>query len=337
MKKALLGVLLGFLALLVFLLGAELVVRGQGHEPWAPGRREIQVVPGGELYQPDPVLGYRHRPGPFAIRLTNGYKWVATHGQDTLRRTRAGNREGAGGKGLWVFGCSFTHGWSLEDDQTYPWKLQEKLPTYDVRNFGVGGYGTLQSYLQLDRELESADPPEICVLAYADFHDARNTFLRERRKSVITWNTRQGLPQPHAWLNDEGELEWGTDESVYREFPGMRRFAFAHFLEQRYNEREAARSRSHDVSKAIIERFQGLCEEHGIRLFVAGISDHEDTADVLAWCRERGIAAGDISVPLDEPGNRNLPHNAHPSARANQEYARRLRAGLEAEGWLDGP
>jgi hypothetical protein len=45
---------------------------------------------------------------------------------------------------------------------------------------------------------------------------------------------------------------------------------------------------------------------------------------MLDWARAAGLRVVDIAVPLTEPGNTNAPHDGHPSAKANQVYAKRL-------------
>jgi hypothetical protein len=85
------------------------------------------VSPGGLLTGPDSVLGFTYLPGRFQVTFENGDSWLTTHGADTLRVTRSGEaRAPAGRPGLWVFRCSFIHGWGLNDDETLPWKLQRR-------------------------------------------------------------------------------------------------------------------------------------------------------------------------------------------------------------------
>jgi len=45
---------------------------------------------------------------------------------------------------------------------------------------------------------------------------------------------------------------------------------------------------------------------------------------------QEGIATVDISVDLKIPANNNLPHDLHPSAIANRQYADKL------DGFLEG-
>jgi len=86
--------------------------------------------------------------------------------------------------------------------------------------------------------------------------------------------------------------------------------------------------KSHDVSKAIIEEFNRVAEANNIKLVVAGIN--AGSAKMLDELSQEGIATVDISVDLKVPGNNNLPHDIHPSATANRQYAEKL------DGFLQG-
>lgn len=123
-----------------------------------------------------------------AVRA-DSYSFTVTHLPDTLRVTRPlseCHREDRR-EAIWVFGCSFTHGWSLNDEETYPWVLQQRLPDYQVVNFGVSGYGTLHSLMQFREALRTRDKPKAAVVAYGFLHDRRNTFLRARRLDSLAW------------------------------------------------------------------------------------------------------------------------------------------------------
>ena len=75
---------------------------------------------------------------------------------------------------IWILGCSFTHGYGVNDMETYPAQLQELMPGYRVRNFGMDGYGTFQNWMTLRHELAKGQKPALVVLAYGAFHDQRN-------------------------------------------------------------------------------------------------------------------------------------------------------------------
>ena len=311
-------------------LCAEWIVRQNGWRPWQHEDPGVTVVPGGQLFTSDPVLGYRHLPGQFSVRLPDGYTFGVTHLPNSLRITRplasyavAENRKPE----LWIFGCSFTHGWSLNDEETFPWLLQERLPEREIVNFGVSGYGTVQSLLQFRAALV-ASTPEIAVLAYADFHDVRNTFLRTRRKEAAPWNRLGPLIQPYARLTPAGELQFDLAKVVYTEVPLMDRSALINFLETTYNDLEERYHDSHAVSEALVVDMARIAREHGVRFIVAGISRAPATSRMLDFARAQGIDAIDIAVDPSDVSYTNLPHDPHPNARANRHYADRLETVL---------
>ncbi|HEX3084915.1 MAG TPA: hypothetical protein VHP99_10360, partial [Pyrinomonadaceae bacterium] len=81
---------------------------------------------------------------------------------------------------------------------------------------------------------------------------------------------------------------------------------------------------SHEVSKSIIEDFAELCRMNQINFVVAGITSDGSTAEMLEFCKSRGMTTVDISVDLNKAENNNLPYDNHPSAVANQQYTKKL-------------
>lgn len=311
--------------------GAEIFARLKGFKPWTPSQdRPLRVQPGGRFGTPDASLGSAYLPGQFVVTLADGYSFRMTHGADGLRITRplSSGDDTTSRSPLWIFGCSYTHGWALNDEETYPWLLQERLPDYEVVNFGVGGYGTLQSLIQFREALEKRPAPKLAVLAYGSFHDARNTLNRYRMKGVTLPAGRTSVRLPCARLGQDGGLEiFAVEADYYRPWPLQGYLAFVHFLEESANRRELLRVRSHAISKAIVDEFKRLADRHGTRLVVAGIFRSPDTTDMLRYARSEGIDSVDISV-RDTPEFQNLPHDAHPNALANRRFAERLAAFL---------
>jgi hypothetical protein len=107
----------------------------------------------------------------------------------------------------------------------------------------------------------------------------------------------------------------------------MRVSALVNFLEVSYNQFEEEFYRSHEVSRAIIVEFKRLAEANGVNLVVAGINP--GSATMLAELNQVGMATVDISVDLKVPANNNLPHDLHPSAIANRQYAQKLESFLQ--------
>jgi lysophospholipase L1-like esterase len=311
----------------VTVVAAELLVRLHGIEPWRVLDLPIRVTPGGRFYATHPELGYAHLPGAFVVTLADGYAFTVTHLPNTLRVTHPLPTDATARPRpeIWLFGCSFTHGWSLNDEETYPWALQERLPAYAVVNYGVGGYGTIHALLQLREALHTRPPPVVAVYAYAGFHDERNTFLRRRRKGVALWNRLGPLTQPYVRLTATGTLRFAFAAVEYRELPLMRSSALVHFLEMTYNHVEERVADSHEVSKRLVLEMASLARQARVPLVVAGIMDDEPTRDMLTFARDHGLAAVELAYGLTADTYWNLPHDGgHPSPRGTVKYAERL-------------
>jgi hypothetical protein len=303
-----------------------------GLGPWTKQKTSIKVEPGGTFFVKHPTLGYTHIPGAFHVTLPDGYAFDVTNLPNTLRKTHPLAAHDSVATSdmkdeIWIFGCSFTHGWALNDSDTYAWLLQERLPQYEVVNYGVSGYGTLHSLIQF-RDALAHKKPKVAILAYASFHDSRNTFLRKRQKAVATWNNLGPLVQPYARLDDHGQLEIRMADVEYREFPLMRKSAVAHLIEMTYDNYEAWRTPSDRVTEAIISEMAKTAHDHGVRFVVALIAGR---ATMLEYTRAQGIPSVDMSVDLTLPENNNEPHDNHPSALANRHYADVLETFLRGD------
>jgi hypothetical protein len=328
-KILLLLMLWGFFAVMFFVV-AEVFVRVKGFKPFKVEKFEVKVEPGGRFFTNHPTIGYQQLPGEFKVTLVSNYTFKVTHGADSLRLTHPPLPAGSPKRPeIWVMGCSYTHGWSLNDEETYPWLLQTKLPAYEVLNFGVNGYGTLHSMIQFKEFLKTRGKPAVLVAAYAAFHDERNTFIRSRRKAVVPYNQLGLLQIPYARLGADGQLQQFLAPAEYVEFPFMRHSAFMHFIEEKYDRLEERRVRSQHVTRAIVKEFAELCRTNGVQFVVAGIT--RDATPLLDFCREQKIPCVDIAANLTLEGMRNVPYDDHPSARADKEYAEKLEAYLTSD------
>ena len=249
---------------------------------------------------------------------------MTTHGADTLRVTRPDGAP-AGRPGLWIFGCSFVHGWGLNDDQTLPWKLQERLPSFDVANFGVGGYSTVQSLLQFRKALLTKRAPAIAVLGYAGFHAERNTLSRRWRKGGFEYEHLGTTTSPYAKLEGE-KVEILFDRPSYAGFSLLQMSAVAEMVDEAYAPFDVRLRSSHRVSELLVDDFAHEAAIHDVRLVVAGISREPDTERMLEYAAEHGIPTIDASVDLTRWVNR-IRWDGHPSGLANAKSADAI-AGL---------
>ena len=271
------------------------------------------------------------------MTLGNGYSFTLTAGNGGYRLTHPlqSNSTSATKPSIWIFGCSFTHGWAVNDDETYPWHLQEALPQYEVRNFGVEGYSTLASLLQFKLELAKTPHPHAVLLAYGGFHNMRNTFTRARRRQVAAWHKLgPHFIQPYARLDSAGKLQIYMEETIYKPIPLAQTFALPHFFEDNYILWEERNSKSVEVTQLLVEEFAALAKSKNIPFFVGGLKNSETTEYSLKLMKNRGIPTIDMALNFDERGLRH-PFDSHPSPLAHKKYAEKILSALQKEKLVD--
>jgi hypothetical protein len=327
-RKFLFSLIVFSIFIIALLLLSELILRKKGLSPWIIHAPFSSIEPPGRFNLPDAELGYLPRSGASRITIPGPYTFTMTHLSSGFRITHPLDTYPAKSKPeIWIFGCSFTHGWSLNDEQTYAWVLQEKLPAYAVANYGIGAGSSVQSLIQLRKNFAKGQKPDVVILAYASMHDVRNTVTRGWMKLRMTGSVGyipRTLSLPY--------MRWSADKLPkisyipvdYRGVTLLQHSALANFLDDKYNEMLEPTYHSHEVSKAIIAEFARLCSEKGITFVVAGIVSDPATTEMLNYCRSVGIMTVDISVDLNVKENTNFPYDRHPSAIANQQYALKL-------------
>lgn len=339
-KKRIIFILFNlFLMVVILFIGGEIYVRSKGHKPFTRPKPDIQVEPGGKYFQKDTELGYTLLPGKFNVTIKEKLSFVTTHRKDTLRITHPVEQDAdfVGKEKIWILGCSITHGWCLNDNETYPWLLQEKIPQYEIINFGVSGYGTIHSLIQLQKALKTMPKPKLVILTYASFHDTRNTFSTIRRRIVSAWNFLGPLTQPYASLDKQGKLQLHrADKVVYSPWPLARVSALINYLETKYIVQESRKTPHFEISKALVKKIYKICKKEGISMIAAGIKENQKKMQrMLNFCEKRKIPNVDISVDLSKKEHNFLPIDAHPSALANRKFAKKLFLFLKENNYLN--
>lgn len=337
-KKIIFPLISIFLGICIAIVIGELLVRFKGLHPWTPEEPQIRVEPGGKLYGRHGKFGYIPIQGTFRIVLYDEIQFKVTHLETGQRITRPllEYKNNDMRPEIWIFGCSYTYGWAVNDDENFPWYVQQSLPEFDVRNYGVSGYGDLHSLLQFGEDASLEQAPAIAVLAYASFHDSRNTFLRSKRKMVAAYNKLGPVTMPYARLVDKGELKILMDSVAFWEPPLMRQSALVYLIERKYNEWEELRNESHAVSEAIVLELAKRAAHVGTDLIVAGINNAPRSLDMLHFASRNGIHSVNISVDLSagKSGSFQTPEG-HPNALAHKHFAQMLVEYLKENSLLN--
>jgi len=286
------------------------------------------------MMQPDDLLGWKPKAGTYELPgftpLPDGSPAPMIHVTFTedLRRSTGPPVEGKRGA-IVLVGCSYTMGYGISDDETFGWKLQQAMrrPVY---NYGVGGYGTYQSYLRLESVLaELETPPSVVVYGFAGFHATRNAAPVHWLKDLSGSGSGEPVALPYATLARDGSLidhepavfPAGLSEHPLRLYRLVREAALGLAAWPRWWERI-------DTTIAVIRAMERLSREHGTRLVVVDLDTPKPKnarryADFVA---ESGIPWVSCEVP-DDPMYQ--IEDGHPNGLANTGYAGCIAAFLD--------
>jgi hypothetical protein len=234
-------------------------------------RKPSNRVTWASLHRPDPMLGwtltdsiqYRSRLVDPAGALQYDVTYTVESGRRRTPAAPAADTESARPVVV-AAGCSFTFGHGLNDEDTWPWLLQEQLPEYQVLNAGVMGYGTDQALLAAERQIRR-HPAQAVVLGFGGFQIERNRAPQGWLVSVYPFSKPLFAVQ-------SGQAEYlrqvrfwpGGVVGDYSNF-------FARFVNTLANRAYAIPSheQARDLTVALIETFGRRFQALGTRLAVA--------------------------------------------------------------------
>ena len=177
-----------------------------------------------------------------------------------------------------VIGDSFTHATAVSDDKTYH-AILAKLLDIEVFAYGVGGYGTLQEFLILDRYFDVIHP-DVILWQYC-INDFINNDNQLERLSRINNN---GWIRPY-WLHGHIQLLSPKESSIQVRDWINRHSRFLYFVVTRLDRLRASQTR--DTVEVDIEA-EGM--RHAGFARAVGVTD-ELMAQVRARVARRPIMA----------------------------------------------
>ena len=145
-------------------------------------------------------------------------------GIDGLRRSRTEIDKKASGR-VAIFGCSFTFGCGVEDEETFPYLLNERFSDTVFDNYGVSGFGAYQALLAM-RHVLKQKRYNLVVYNMIPLHMTRNV---DRR---IWGNLKDNgvyKVQPYVELKNDQIIEHVSSSFSW---PGERHFLTINFFKR---------------------------------------------------------------------------------------------------------
>ncbi len=277
------------------------------------------------LYRPDPLLGFGCNPGrhdlgiqlrSFAGLRSRTWSFTAMLDERGYRMTSSSSSMEPSRPEIWIYGCSYTWGWPLDNQDTFPFIVQTSLADFTIRNLAVNGYGTVHALLHLRHSLQNEESrPLVVVVAYNRFHQVRNVAAPSslRRYRFIREQTGfSGLQYPRA--------ELGRSAMLSVKLVPLRPS----------DEPDPTRSSMEAVTIAILDEIKRLCDRNAI-LPVLAVQSGDSFDKITQHCSDTGYDVIDMSLPQPLPEEyRLLPFDRHPNQAAHREYAAKLLTGLNS-------
>jgi hypothetical protein len=314
---------------------AEGALRVMGYRPYHFPPFSIVAEPATTLV-PHAEWGLALRPGKFTVTMNEALTYHATHLPDSLRGPAPIVFDTLLDlENIHFYGCSFTYGMGVDDEETFSHLLQQKtLSRTRIRNLGVPGHGTLQSYLRLRAELSAGRRPNRVFLCYAAFHDERNVLSPHYREHLHygflnmspavseEFSGGTGADFPYGQLSGDSLVIQAVEVTeIFKPLPLRESSALVNLVQSILLEKQHAALDGEAVTLAIIQKMQALCQAEGIPFTVLSITGDADTKAALARFKEAGIPVFDMGIDIGSPRYNNHPHDSHPNPLAHRIYA----------------
>lgn len=276
-------------------------------------------------------LGFSLGEGTYDVSVNSGPTYTATHA-DGRRITKTSKQTSKLNlPKVFIMGCSFTYGMGVSDSVSFPYQLQQSFRALsEIENFGVPGFGNVQSYLQLKNEVQNGNKPGLVIVNFCDFHHERNSLTPKFRNSLVLGYQRSNkevskqLEQSAFPYVENGKIETVSFNKMYSNWPGRETFAAIHYFQSNNDKRLSEKIDLEKNSLALFTQMKTFCDEHEIDLIVTGLTKNHSTRKFLKLLRKSGIQSFNISLDLKKKEYNQLPYDSHPNEKAHAHFAQAL-------------
>ena len=105
-----------------------------------------------------------------------------------------------------MIGGSFTMGHGVNNNETFSYLLQNEIDKHDIKNFGVSGYGTYQSYLNLEKIFLKNKNVKYVIYFFIEDHERRDN-KQASWLEFLTMYSGENIALPFAKLDKNFNLK----------------------------------------------------------------------------------------------------------------------------------
>ena len=253
------------------------MLRILGYTPWHYDKSNNPSI-----YRFDNELGWISKSGKYSMSVSKSNKDIfeMTIENDSSRKIYGNPSENK----ILFLGGSFTQGWGVNDNETFANYVQKDFKNYQIKNFGQGGYGSVQSYLLLKRLFNKGAKPKLVVYSFIDHHEYRNVARGEWLRLLLKYsNSGHETPPrvPFATVGKNNLINFHKPVA-YPMFPLRETLSLVNFLEFNYAKITTKRRKKmqKDVLRKLLLEMKKISDTtNSVFLFVnlkSEISEHEN-------------------------------------------------------------
>jgi hypothetical protein len=315
-----------FIITLLLVLIIEILLRFLGFSPIIASQK-ISWSP--NIGYTSDSLGIALKKGKYKIKINDCLEYTATH---NIKGQRITSKKSAILEDkIFIFGCSFAYGVGVNDEETFPFLLQNLEKKYQVQNFATPGSATIQAYLQLKKKLELGELPKIVVLCYATFHEERNKLTRgfesKLFEGIQSYNKSEfsDFKYPKCIIkSNDIEVKYISITKNFYSIPLVDNLAIATFVDQTWNKLDHKKTDKFDVSELLFIKIKKLAQKYNFRFVIADVSYNEQSKNIEKICLSNNLQYVNISPKYSDNNYSLAPCDFHPNQKAHLIYAKKL-------------
>lgn len=302
----------------------ELALLILGYRRYQTEPYKVEAVPE-NAYIADRELGIALNPGTYQITLNDSVQFTTTHTVKGQRYVPQPSLDSAQVE-ITLLGCSFTYGYGVNDDETFAALLQKKHPQWRITNEAVIGYGTVQSYLQI-QQIITEGKTDVVLLNFSSYHFIRNVLSQAYRKNLkigYAHSARQvdSLMQEALFpyiTNCDCTVKYAGWEDMHENWAGREWFASVNWIQTFYERYLDSKTDPVALTSCLIQKMHEDCTAAGIKFGVVCLDRSPETETLknelnnLPW--------QDVCFDFTDPKCTHLPYDSHPNAIGHAQIA----------------
>ena len=293
MKKLLLYLSLVFTSLFAL----EIMLRFYGYTPFKYFDYKVNSI-----HEYNEVLGWKPKKGNYTFKSKDDpEKFNKVTIMKQGNRFSGNNKESLGG--IYLLGGSFVFGEGVSDNETFAYHLNILNPKYNVYNFSVPGYGTVQSLLMLKEIKNELKLPEIIIYGFINHHKVRNVARGEWLNHLLQNSSKDSKFKPkvpYGVINKDSNLYFHSPIG-YIMLPLREKLALVAVLEKIYMKQitKNRKKQQHQVFHKSIYEMKKVADTMNSKFVVVNIDLNKSESDkkLTDYLKNKDISYVDCRVP----------------------------------------